>query len=166
MERIAVIGNAGGGKSTLARKLAMRRGLLHVEIDSLLWQPGWRLAPVEVYEAEHARLIARQDWVIDGLGRLESVAARLRRATEIVFVDMPLWMHVWLAAERQIAWAKGEITPAGAPEMPSNEALFRTIFEIDRDWLPTLRRLVDAAEAAGTHVHRIGDVEALKQYGA
>jgi adenylate kinase family enzyme len=41
MERIAVIGNAGGGKSTLARALASRRRLPYVEIDALLWRGGW-----------------------------------------------------------------------------------------------------------------------------
>ena len=41
MSRIVVIGNAGGGKSTLARLLAQRRGLPHIEIDRLLWQEGW-----------------------------------------------------------------------------------------------------------------------------
>jgi hypothetical protein len=40
---------------------------------------------------------------------------RLARANAIVLVDTPLWMHFWLAAERQIAWAQG----------------FRTIFEVD-----------------------------------
>jgi adenylate kinase family enzyme len=165
-ERIAVIGNAGGGKSTLARALAARHGLPYVEVDSLLWQPGWQLAPADIYEAEHARLIAQQRWVIDGLGRLESLAPRLQRASEIVFIDMPLWMHFWLAAERQIAWAKGEIAypPAGASKMPPTEALFQTIFEVDRDWMPQIRRLVDEAEGAGTLVRRIGDVAALEHY--
>ena len=71
MDRIAVIGNAGGGKSTLARALAMRRGLPYVEIDALLWRDGWQPAPEEEYEAAHARLIAEPRWVIDGLGRME-----------------------------------------------------------------------------------------------
>ena len=89
--------------------------------------------------------------MIDGLGRLESLAARLARASEIVLIDLPLWMHFWLAAERQIAWARGEIAhpPAGAKEMPPTEDLFRTIFEVDRDWMPEVRRLVAAAEGGG-----------------
>jgi adenylate kinase family enzyme len=33
MPRIVIIGNSGGGKSTLARTLAKRRGLRHVEVD-------------------------------------------------------------------------------------------------------------------------------------
>jgi hypothetical protein len=78
MERIAVIGNAGGGKSTLARTLAARRDRPYVEVDALLWREGWQPTPMEECEAGHARLIAGRRWVIDGLGRLESLAARRR----------------------------------------------------------------------------------------
>ena len=163
MQRIAVIGNAGGGKSTLARRLAAQRVLPYVEIDAVLWRPGWQLTPAALYEAEHDRLIARESWVIDGLGRMESLDPRLRRATEIILVDLPLWMHFWLAAERQIAWTRGAIAhpPAGASQMPPTEDLFRTIFEVDRDCMPEVRRLVDAAEATGVRVLRIRDVAGL-----
>jgi hypothetical protein len=53
--------------------------------------------------------IAGDEWVIEGLGRKDSIPARLKRATEIILVDLPLWIHFWLAAERQMAWAKGPI---------------------------------------------------------
>ena len=49
MSRIIILGNAGGGKSTLARKLGEKRGLRHVEIDRFLWQQGWILTPPDVY---------------------------------------------------------------------------------------------------------------------
>jgi adenylate kinase family enzyme len=49
VSRFAIIGNAGGGKSTLARVLARQRRLRHVEIDELLWQEGWKLSPADVY---------------------------------------------------------------------------------------------------------------------
>ena len=141
MERIAVIGNAGGGKSTLARALARRHGLPYVEIDALLWRDGWQPAPVGEYELEHARLIGERRWIIDGLGRLESTAARLARASAIVC---------------EIAHP-----PAGTKQMPPTGDLFRTIFEVDRDWMPEVRRLVAAAETSGTRVVRIVDAAAL-----
>jgi adenylate kinase family enzyme len=161
--RVVVIGNSGGGKSTLARELSARRGLPHIEIDAILWQPGWTLTPREIYDAKHARAIAGERWMIDGLGRRESIAARLARATEIILVDMPLWSHFWLAAERQIAWAKGPIEhpPAGIANMPPTEALFRTIWEVDRDWMPEIRRLVEAEEAGGKRVSRITQLDEL-----
>src|SRR5882672_923989 len=107
MRRFAVIGNSGGGKSVLARRLAVRLGLPYVEVDALLWRPGWRLSPD--YAAEHARHIAGDRWIMDGLGSRASIPARLARATNIVLVDMELWVHFRLAAERQVAWALGRL---------------------------------------------------------
>jgi adenylate kinase family enzyme len=161
--RAVIIGNSGGGKSTLARRLSSAWQCRHVEIDGLLWQQGWELTPVDVYTAEHARLIAEASWIIDGLGRLDSIAERLARATDIVLVDMPLWMHFWLAAERQMRWSTGAIEnpPAGLTTMPSTEALFRTIWDVDQNWMPEIRRLVTLEEQRGKRVFRLGSVSDL-----
>jgi adenylate kinase family enzyme len=88
MPRIVVIGNAGGGKSTVARELATARGLPHVEIDRLLWQDGF--APTDVYERQHAEIVAGDNGVIDGLGQQASIAERIARATDVVLIEMPL----------------------------------------------------------------------------
>ena len=61
--RIAEIGNSGGGKSTLARRLAAWRSLPLVGVDALLWQPGWQLAPILEYERAHAEAIGRESWL-------------------------------------------------------------------------------------------------------
>ncbi len=140
-----------GGKSTLARDLANRRGLRLVEVDQLLWQKGWKLTPEEIYVRRHAEIIGQDDWVIEGLGRQNSIAGRLARATEIVLIDLPLWVHFWLAAERQ---SLGRITvsmipPAGSAEMPLTGELFRTIWEVDKAWLPGLRIMCQEAEGEG-----------------
>jgi hypothetical protein len=108
MARVVIIGNASGGKSTLARKLASRRDLPLTEIDQLLWQPGWKLTPPEIYERRHAEIIKQEAWVIEGLGSQGSIPERMARATEIILIDLPLWVHFWLAAERQMSWAEGE----------------------------------------------------------
>jgi adenylate kinase family enzyme len=39
MERVVVIGNSGGGKSVLARKLASMHNLPYREVDTLLLKP-------------------------------------------------------------------------------------------------------------------------------
>jgi adenylate kinase family enzyme len=168
MERVAIIGNSGGGKSQLARRLAARHGLSHYEVDALLWRPGWVLAPAEDYAAAHAALIAGARWVIDGLGRRDSIAARLARADTIMLIDMPLWMHFWLAAERQVAAAQGAVThpPGGITEPLLTKSLFRTIAEVDRDWMPEIRALVAAAERRGATVIRLASVEEIDAFTA
>lgn len=162
--RIVVIGNAAGGKSTLARQLAQRRELTHVEVDRLLWRPGWKLAPEADYARAHAAAIARDRWVIDGLGRQDSIAERLARATDIILIDLPLWMHFWLAAERQHAWVQLEHPPAGAAQTPPTRELFRTIWEVDRSWLPEIRSMCAEAELAGKPVTRLGSIEEIDAF--
>ena len=167
MARIVVIGNAAGGKSTLARQLARRRELPLIEVDRLLWQPGWQLTPTAEYaRAGTPRSSRRTDWVIDGLGRQDSIAERLARSTEIVLIDMPLWMHFALAAERQIAWARGQLDhpPAGAAEMPPTRELFRTMWEVEQNWMPELRSMCAEAELEGKAVTRLGSVDEIDAF--
>lgn len=167
MTRIAVIGNSSGGKSTLARRLAARRDLPYIEIDRFLWLPGWQLAPIARYEAEHMRIVAQDRWVVDGLGRLESLPLRLDRATQIVLIDLPLPEHLRLAEARQSAWAGGRLDepPAGAAEPPSNERLFRTIRDIDRDWMPRIRSQVAERRRAGKEVHCLTGLQDIDAFG-
>jgi hypothetical protein len=72
-------------------------------------------------------------------------------------------VHFWLAASRQVAWTSGQRDdpPGGFGEMPPLEALFRTIWEIDREWMPEIRGLVDAEARSGKKVYRIGSIAAL-----
>jgi hypothetical protein len=166
MPRVVIIGNAGGGKSTLARKIAERKGLKHVEIDRLLWQENWVLTPEEVYTRQHRQIIEQEDWLIDGLGRQALIAPRIGRATAVILIDMPLWMHFWLAAERQIAWASGALdhAPAGIRQMPPTKDLFRTIWEVDRAWMPGIRALCTEAETQGKIVTRLASVDELDAF--
>ena len=168
MARILIIGNAGGGKSVLARKLAKKRGLPYREIDTIVWKPGWEAASQAEYEAAHAKLIAEESWVIDGLGWTETLPERFERATEIILIDMPIWMHFWLAAERQFQWMQGKLENpvAGIAEMPTTRAMFQALWETDQEMAPVFRRLTDEAERSGKPVTRIASVEELDAYGA
>ncbi len=168
MPRVVVIGNSGGGKSTLARHLAARNGLPHIEVDRLLWREGWQLTPVEIYDRQHAEIIQREQWIVDGLGRRESIPNRLNRATQIILIDMPLWTHFWLAAERQISWALGELehAPGGISRMPPTESLFKTIWDIDQTWMPEIRSLCANAESNGKSVVRLASMTQLSQFSS
>ncbi len=161
MRRVAVVGNAGGGKSTLARALSASRGIPYFEVDALQWNPDWSARDPRAYDSAHDEILERESWVLDGLGGWASVERRLSAADTVILIDLPLWAHFWLAAERQIAWhleppgAERPDKPAGHPAPPPTRDLFEMIWRLDRDTLPQLRTLADEAEAAGSSVIRL-----------
>lgn len=165
MRRVAVVGNGGGGKSTLARRLAERHRLSWCSVDRVQWAPGWTPRPSEEVAAVLDEIASGDGWVIDGWGPWPSIERRLRRADTIVFVDLPLWMHFWLAAERQIAVARGEERPdplEGCDDLAVTRRLFETIWVVDRDSRPRLAELV-AAESGHATVHHLRTLEALEE---
>jgi adenylate kinase family enzyme len=60
VKRVAVFGNAGGGKSTLAKKLAEVTGLPLFPLDRIQWRVGGEKVPDDEYLQRHAQLL-RQD---------------------------------------------------------------------------------------------------------
>jgi adenylate kinase family enzyme len=87
--RILVIGTSGAGKTTLARRIAAGLGLLHIELDAINWQPGWRdldRHDPEEFARRVAVAIQTERWVADG--NYGSVRDPLwRRATHLVWLD-------------------------------------------------------------------------------
>lgn len=166
MARIVILGNTAGGKSTLARQLARKRALPYFEIDSLYWQRDWSVVPGDIYERKHAEIVGQSEWIVDGGGDLASVRHRIERATEIILIDMPLWIHFWLAAERQMAWSSGTIKnpPAGIRDMPPTGRLFEMIWTMDREWMPDLRDMCDEQKAKGKIVTRLNSIDELNAY--
>ena len=54
MKKVAVFGNAGGGKSTLARRLAELTGLPLYVIDMMQFRAGGAKVPHDVFLRPHA----------------------------------------------------------------------------------------------------------------
>jgi adenylate kinase family enzyme len=114
MQKVAVFGNAGGGKSTLSQRLANLTGLPWVPLDSIKYQPGGVVVPHDEFKTAHAALLRQERWIIDGFGSLDTVWQRLDAADTLVYLDLPVLRHYWWVTKRflQGAWRP----PAGWPE--------------------------------------------------
>lgn len=145
MTRIAIIGNAGGGKSTLARRLRdVLRLPLHA-IDQLQWAPGWKRVPDSEFAASHLQLLSQPRWIIDGWGEFDAIEARFRVCDTVVLIDFPLWRHYWWAMKRQFVclFRPRSDGPPGCPMLPMTWPLLKMIWSIDRDVMPRLRALIE-----------------------
>lgn len=80
MKKVAVLGNAGGGKSTLSQRLAKITGLPWVPLDSLQYQPGGREVSPAEFKAAHDALLQQEQWISDGFGSIDTLWNRLASA--------------------------------------------------------------------------------------
>jgi hypothetical protein len=145
MSKVAIIGNAGGGKSALARRLGRKLGLpVHV-VDDVQWQAGWKPAPPQVVSAAHDSWLGEPKWIIDGWGPWELIERRFREADTIVIIDFPLRVHYRWALQRQLLSALGLSQgwpPSGCRALPVTLRLLKVMRDVNRELRPRLLRLV------------------------
>jgi len=156
MKRVAVFGNAGGGKSTLAKRLAELTRLPLHPVDRMQWRTGAVAVSHEEYLQAHADLLRRDEWIIDGFGCVASAWERFARADTLVHVDLPLVTHYWWVTKRLIEglWVAPEGWPENSPMWSSTMAGYRVIGLCHRELTPRYRQLV--ADAAGSkRVHHL-----------
>ncbi|MEO1392241.1 MAG: adenylate kinase [Cyanobacteria bacterium J06634_5] len=155
MNRVAVFGNTGGGKSTLSKRLADMTDLPWLPLDLLQYQPGGDEVPHVEFKAAHDALLEQDQWVIDGFGSIDTVWKRLEVADTLVYLDMPVLQHYWWVTKRflQGLW----VPPAGWPERSS--LLKGTLNSYNTVWLchtkltPKYRDYVEQAKATKQVYH-------------
>jgi adenylate kinase family enzyme len=158
MNKVAVFGNAGGGKSTLSRRLADITGLPLYVLDIIQFREGkyrrkekhgGKISSDE-YLTIHHDILVRDQWIIDGYGTLSSTWERLSVADTLVYIDLPIPAHYWGVAER---WAAGLFQnprgwPENSPVWESTLESLRVVLRCHRRLTPKYRQFVaDAASS-------------------
>lgn len=93
-----MVGNSGAGKTQLARRIAERLDLPHLELDGLQHRADWEQAPVEELRAEVTARLRELDrthdgWVADG---------NYRQLGDVLRPDT----YVWLDYPRRVVLAR------------------------------------------------------------
>jgi adenylate kinase family enzyme len=156
MKRVAVFGNAGGGKSTLARRLAELTRLPLYTVDMMQFRAGGDAVPHEEYLKAHAELLCQDEWIIDGYGGVAPAWERFAKADTLVYVDLPLMTHGWRVTKRLIKglFADPPGWPENSPLWSSTMNSYRVLWPCHRRLTPKYRQLV-ADEATAKRVHHL-----------
>jgi adenylate kinase family enzyme len=101
-KKIAIIGNAGSGKTTLAMHLHKRLQLPLHHLDQYYWLPGWQRMDYEQFRDIHTKLCEQEAWIIEG-SNLKVVYERMLHADVIIFLDMPRSVCLGRVLKRTIA---------------------------------------------------------------
>jgi adenylate kinase family enzyme len=148
MNKVAIFGNAGGGKSTLSKRLAEMTGLPLIALDLVKYKPGGGEVPDEEYKAAHDQILQQDQWIIDGYGSLDTVWERLGVADTLVYLDMPVLQHYWWVTKR---FFKGflvppENWPENSPLLKSTLNSYVTVWLCHQKLTPKYREYVNQAK--------------------
>lgn len=165
MQKVAIFGNAGGGKSTLAKQLAAATGLPLHALDKIKYQPGGGEVPHAEYLRVHADLLRQEEWIIDGFGCVPSAWERFAAADTLVFIDLPLFTHALWVTKRLLKglFVNPEGWPENSPIVKGTLNSYRVLWLCHRKLTPVYRKLVTDSMAS-KRVYHLTSPTAIKNF--
>lgn len=165
MKKVAVFGNAGGGKSTLSGQLAERTGLPLYVLDKIKYKAGGKEIPQSAYRQVHDQILLQEAWVIDGFGCMETLWERLKAADTLIYVDLPLYIHFAWVTKRMVTGfvAPPQGWPEQSPILKSSLNSYRALWLCHRYLTPRYRDFVRQAGTTQTvyHLRSVADISQL-----
>lgn len=153
MRRVLILGNAGAGKSTLAKRLAARIGAPVVHLDAYFWQPGWQPTPRDQWGERVVALAEQESWIMDG-NYAATLAVRLSRADTVVVLDLPRAQCLYRVVRRGLRergqWRSD--MAIGCREQLPDRAFLRWIWRFPADELRPMLREIETSDARARQV--------------
>jgi adenylate kinase family enzyme len=87
--RVSVVGSAGSGKTTLARALAAKLNVVHVELDAIVHQANWQDLPDDEFRVRVESATATGGWVTCGNYSRVVQPVIWPRVDTVVWLDFP-----------------------------------------------------------------------------
>lgn len=112
MDRIAIIGCGGSGKTYLANQLAAVLNLPLTHLDAVYYDADWNALPAEEFAALQEKLAAEPRWLIEG-NYASSLPIRLARADTVIFLDLPALTCLAAIGQRRWHYRGGQHTKDG-----------------------------------------------------
>lgn len=164
MERVAILGSGGAGKSALATAVAERTGLPVVHLDVLYWKPGWMQPPPKEFAAAFDAAVAEERWILDGnFLRDDEPDPRFGRADTVIFLDLPRSTCLWRVVKRRVQEARRprRDLPDGCREA-IDFTFMLWVWRYPQRSRPRVLALLDGLQ--GTAVHRLRSPADVRRY--
>lgn len=134
--KIVVVGVSASGKSTFARRLAIKTNLPLAHMDAVMWKPGWNYIGDEEVLKKLEEISSGDDWIIEGFINKNALNTVLGKADQIIYLDYSPHISAWRYIKR---WIKHRKKPRpeleGSPEKFSFEFLRRVWERKEVYWL-------------------------------
>jgi adenylate kinase family enzyme len=111
VNRIAIIGCGGSGKTYLARQLGATLGMPVTHLDALYYDRHWNPIPAHRFAQLQRSLLTQPRWIIDNYA--STMAIRLAAADTVIFLDLPADACLWDVLPRGLRHGAGQHAALG-----------------------------------------------------
>ena len=162
MKRVTIFGKPGGGKTTLAKKLSNACEIDHYPLDLIQYKQNSDQVSREEFMQAHENLIAKESWIIDGLGVLQAFWERIESADTIIYIDLPYRVHYWWVIKRYLksVFKRPEGWPEGSSVFKGTIASWKYLGLSRKFWTPELFEKIKK-ESVGKNLVHITSVRQL-----
>ena len=108
--RLHITGNAGSGKTRLAKELGDILDLNVYGLDRIVWGENWTIVPSSERNYLENELVAKSEWIIEGVSSIARQAADV-----IIFLDFPRYICFRRCSLRTLRFLFST-----RPELPAN----------------------------------------------
>lgn len=99
MEKIAIVGSPGAGKTTLANALHQELHIKVYHLDRLFWKADWQSIDGPTRVDTMQDIVREEQWIIEGT-YIRSSEPRLNAADTIIFLDTHPLKCLWRIIKR------------------------------------------------------------------
>lgn len=165
MNKVVVFGKPSGGKSTLSRKLSSEMGIKLCALDLIEYKKNGERVSSEEYSKKHDELISADNWIIEGLGTLDSFWQRIDAADALIYIDLPYSVHYWWVTKRLLKsfFVKPEGWPEGSSVLKGTLAGWKYLRLSPKFWTLELFEKIQS-RAKGKKIYRITSVKELNNF--
>jgi len=161
VDRIAIMGCGGSGKSHLARELGTRLGITPIHLDARYYDQDWKPLDQEAFAALQRDLVAGPRWIIDG-NYASTLPIRLQAADTVIFLNLPGWACLLGILQRQVRHGGGQHQANGEYNRITWNFV-RYVIGYRKTMAPRVRSLI-AEHAGGARVVILRSRRAARRY--
>lgn len=115
MQRVAIVGSGGAGKTTFSLTFARLTGLPVFHLDEYYWRPGWVETPRDEWRMVQRELVAHERWIIEG-NYSTTFDLRFERADTVIVLAPARRVCIYRALKREIVNWHRAVQAEGCPE--------------------------------------------------
>ncbi len=150
MDRIAILGCGGSGKTFVANQLAALLELPLTHLDAVYYDSNWNPLAQDEFAALQRQLVSPRRWLLEG-NYASTLSIRLEAADTVIFLDLPGITCLAGIAQRRLRYRGGQHSNDGVYDRVTWDFV-RYIWGYRKSMRPKVQHLI--AEH-GAHVRLI-----------